>query len=305
MALNLIPANTNIKFIEGRWVAFVVSFFMIMGSLFLLADRGLNFGIDFAGGIVMDVRSSEPVDIAALRSVLDVETFGEVSLQHFGDEQEVLIRMEVSEESEQGELVKIARERIENALPDADFRQVDYVGPTIGDELIESGVVALVTAFVAVLLYVWFRFEWQFGLGAIVALLHDAILILGFYAFMGYDFGLTSIAAILTVIGYSINDSVVIYDRVRETMRKYKKMPVAELLNKSVNNTLSRTIITALTTVLAAAALVWFGGEVLRGFSAALLFGVIVGTYSSIYVAGPILLYFGVRKEEAGAPASA
>ena len=298
MALNIIPANTQIKFIEKRWFAFVLSAFLLLASGFLLIEKGLNFGIDFVGGIVIDVRSESAVDLAPLREGLATEEFGEVSLQHFGDDREVLIRMEVSEESEQGELVKLARARISEIIPDADFRQVDYVGPTVGDEMIESGALSLAFAFIAVLLYVWFRFEWQFGLGAIIALFHDAILILGFYAYTGFDFGLTSIAAILTVIGYSINDSVVIYDRVREMMRKYKKLEVAPLLNRSINSTLSRTVITALTTVLAAAALAFYGGEVLRGFASALLFGVIVGTYSSIYVAAPVLYYLGVRNEE-------
>lgn len=301
MAFKIIPAETHIKFIEKRWMAFILSAFLLLGSMFLLVEKGLNFGIDFAGGIVIDVRSESPVDLSLLRGGLSTAQFGEVSLQHFGDEREVLIRMEVSEASEQGGLISDARERISELIPDAEFRQVDYVGPTVGDEMIQSGALSLIFAFIAVLLYVWFRFEWQFGLGAIIALAHDTILILGFYAYTGFDFGLTSIAAILTVIGYSINDSVVIYDRVREMMRKYKKLEVASLLNRSINSTLSRTVITALTTILAAAALAFYGGEVLRGFASALLFGVIVGTYSSIYVAAPVLLYFGVRNADEGA----
>ncbi len=293
-----IPAETKYRFIKLRWFGFALSVLAILGTIFVLSTRGLNLGIDFAGGILMEVRTEETADLAAFRSALAVPELGEVSLQTFGDDREVLIRVELSDEVEQAEQVIKVRALLDEAFPKLEYRKVDYVGPTVGQELIESGTMALLIALGGILLYVWFRFEWQFGMGAVVALVHDAFLILGFYAVSGFDFGLTSIAAMLTVIGYSINDSVVIYDRIRENMRKYKKKPMEEILDLSINNTLSRTVITALTTLLAAGALTWLGGEVIRGFSAALVFGVAVGTYSSIFVAAPVLLYFQIRRED-------
>lgn len=295
MALTFVSAQPNFRFISARWAGFVISVLAIAATAFVLQTRGLNLGIDFAGGILMEVRTEADAELSAFRDTLNQPELGEVSLQHFGDKREVLIRIELPEESEQAERVAYIKELLNAAFPNLDYRKIDYVGPTVGQELIESGIWALTLALGGILIYVWLRFEWQFGVGAVLALLHDAFLILGFYAISGFDFGLTSIAAMLTVIGYSINDSVVIYDRIRENMRKYKKMPVEEVLNRSINDTLSRTVITAFTTLLAAAALTYFGGEVIRGFSAALLFGVAVGTYSSIFIAAPVLMYFNLR----------
>lgn len=295
--IKLAPDNTQINFIKGRWIGFVLSIGLMLAAALVVFDRGLNLGIDFAGGILMEVRTEGPADLSAFRRALKVPELGEVSLQTFGDEQEILIRIETSQEAEQSELVKQVKELLAGASVALEYRKIDYVGPTVGRELVESGVMALCVAMVAMMLYIWFRFEWQFGVGGMIALLHDLSLIVAFYAFTRFDFGLTSIAAILTVIGYSINDSVVIYDRIRENMRKYKKMPFDEILNKSINDTLSRTIVTGLTTVVAALALAVFGGEVIRGFSYALVFGVAVGTYSSIYIAAPVLIYFGVRRD--------
>ncbi len=305
--LKLVPAGTNIDFIGKRWIGFALSMLLMAGTIGILVTEGLNLGIDFAGGILMEIRTQQPADLAELRRLLDKPELGEVSLQNFGDARDVLIRVEVSGEDQQAPLIAQIKELLDAQIGQIDYRKIDYVGPTVGEELIESGYISLTVAFVMVLLYIWFRFEWQFGLGAILALLHDAILMVGFYSFTRFDVGLTSVAAILTVIGYSINDSVVIYDRIRENMRKYKKMPMEELLNRSINDTLSRTIITAVTTILAAGALSVFGGEVIRGFSLALLFGVIVGTYSSVYVAAPVLLYFQLRAkpQEDSAPAEA
>ena len=299
-ALKLIPQKTSIRFIRWRWIGFALTFCGIVATGLLLQQRGLNLGIDFTGGILMEVRTPEPADLSELRPLFNPEQFGEVSLQHFGDEQEVLIRIPLVGEEEQAALVEQAKELLLQAEPEIDFRQVDYVGPTVGRELVRAGAMSLTLAFAAVLCYVWFRFEWQFGLGAILALIHDAILTLGFFAATRLDFSLASIAAILTIIGYSINDSVVIYDRIRENMRKYKKMPMEELIDRSVNDTLSRTIMTGLTTLLAAGALSLWGGEVIRGFSLALVFGVIIGTYSSIYVSAPVLIYFHLRKQSSG-----
>ena len=303
--IKLLPDNTSIDFIRWRWIAFTLSILLMVVTAALLFSRGLNLGIDFAGGILLEIRTEQPADMAALRQLLDSPEWGEVSLQSFGDARDVLIRVETSPEVEQAELVAQLKTILTEFDRSIDYRKIDYVGPTVGRELVESGIIALIVAMAAMMLYIWFRFEWQFGLGGILALLHDAALMLGFYVISGFEFGLTSIAAILTVIGYSINDSVVIYDRIRENLRKYKKMPIPELLNKSINDTLSRTIVTALTTMLAALALAIFGGEVIRGFSSALLTGVIVGTYSSIYIAAPVLLYFEIRRSKPEGEAAA
>jgi preprotein translocase SecF subunit len=292
--IKLMPENPHVNFVRMRHVAFAISAVLIMISVGLLVTRGLNLGIDFAGGILLEIRTEKSAEIAQMRALLDTPEWGEVSLQRFGDAGDILIRVETSEDTEQAELVASIKSRLQGFDAEMVFRKIDYVGPTVGRELIESGVIALIVAMSAMMLYIWFRFEWQFGLGGILALLHDAALMLGFYVISGFEFGLTSIAAILTVIGYSINDSVVIYDRIRENLRKYKKLPMPELINKSLNETLSRTVVTALTTALAALALAVVGGEVIAGFSYALLVGVIVGTYSSLFIAAPTLLYFKI-----------
>lgn len=294
--MKLIPAETNIDFVRYRKFAAAFSLLLIAASVAMLFTRGLNLGIDFAGGILLEVRTSAQPDVAALRGLLDSPQWGEVSLQSFGAAHDVLIRVETSDESEQAALVETIKQTLSGYDAAMEFRKIDYVGPTVGRELIESGILALIVAMGAMMLYIWFRFEWQFGLGGIIALIHDALLLLGFYVLSGFEFGLTSIAAILTVIGYSINDSVVIYDRIRENLRKYKKMPLPELINNSLNETLSRTIVTAFTTVLAALALAIFGGDVISGFSYALVVGVMVGTYSSVYIAAPILMAFELRR---------
>lgn len=260
--------------------------------------RGLNFGIDFTGGILVEIRTEQTHNLGVLRSALADDAYGEVSLQHFGNDKDILIRIEGNMEQEQAETVERAKEDISTALNgDVTYRRVDYVGPTIGNEMIESGAYALLFAFIGMLLYIWFRFEWQFGVGALLALVHDAVLILGFFAFSGVEFGLSAIAAILTVIGYSINDSVVIFDRIRENIRKHNKKELSEIIDLSLNQTLSRTILTAFTTLLASGALAVFGGEIIHGFALALCVGVAVGTYSSIYIAAPILIYFNVQRE--------
>jgi preprotein translocase SecF subunit len=285
-------------FMGKRWLGFGLSVLLIAASVFMLATKGLNWGIDFTGGVLMEIRTERPAKLSDLRPLFPASEFGEVSLQHFGDEQEVLIRLELAEGTEQAELVAAVKNQLENSGYQIDYRRTDYVGPTVGEELVQAGMLATGLAVLAILLYIWFRFEWQFGVGAVIALLHDAILTLGFLSVTGFEFGLPSIAAILTILGYSINDSVVIFDRVREMRRKYKKMSLPEMLNKSLNLNLARTLLTSGTTLLALVALVTLGGEVIRGFASAILFGVAVGTYSSIYVAVPVLIYFGLMPEE-------
>lgn len=253
----------------------------------------------------MELRTEERADLGQMRGILSGQDFGEVSLQHFGDEREVLIRVQAADEN-QARVSETIKALLDAQIGGIDYRRVEYVGPTVGRELMADGMLALGLSLVAMMLYIWFRFEWQFGVGGIIALIHDSVLLLGFYAVMGLDFGLPAIAAILTVIGYSINDSVVIYDRIRENLRKYKKMEMKELLDLSINETLSRTVLTGGTTLLALLALAWFGGEIIRGFTLAIGFGVIAGTYSSIFVAAPVLHYMQVRNMDGEArPVSA
>ena len=296
--LHLIPQNTAIPFMRYRWTGFVLSLVLIIATCALIATRGLNFGIDFTGGILIEIRTEAATDLSLLREALDKDAYGEVSLQHFGNERDILIRLEGNSNVEQAEIVEKAKADLQSSLTGTvEFRRVDYVGPTVGSEMIESGALALGFAFLGMLLYIWFRFEWQFGIGALVALVHDSILILGFFALSGTEFGLSSIAAILTVIGYSINDSVVIYDRIRENMRKHSKKELITIIDMSLNQTLSRTILTAVTTLLASGALAYLGGEIINGFAMALCVGVAVGTYSSIYIAAPVLTYLKLQND--------
>lgn len=297
MPLRLINPEKSRNFMGLHKVGFALSLLLIVASIGLLVTKGLQFGIDFTGGMVMEMRLAEPVPLSELRTAVVSTDIGQVTLQHFGSDRDVMLRVQAAEGGEQQALVAQIKDMLATAVPvGIEYRKVDYVGPQVGEELVEAGVMALGFSFLAMLLYIWFRFEWQFGMGAIIALIHDAILTLGFFALLGLEFNLASIAAILTIIGYSINDSVVIYDRVRENLRKYKKMPLSELLNVSINDTLSRTLLTAGTTIVALLALVLFGGAVIRDFSMAILFGVVIGTYSSIFIAAPLLQYMGLRR---------
>lgn len=297
--IKLIPDHTAINFVKYRWFGFVLSFVLIALTAYTVHTRGLNLGIDFAGGILMEIRTEEPADLSQMRALLAVPELGEVSLQNFGDDKEVLIRIEQAAGVEQAAIVTKTKALLDSAMQGIDYRKIDYVGPTVGKEMIESGFISLGLAMGAMLLYIWFRFEWQFGVGAILALTHDAIVMVGFFAITGFEFNLTSVAAILTIIGYSINDSVVIFDRIRENLRKYKKMHIDDIINKSVNETLARTVVTGVSTILAATVLAIFGGEVIRGFSVSLAFGVLIGTYSSVYISAPVLKYFKLRGETA------
>ncbi|MEK6746449.1 MAG: protein translocase subunit SecF [Pseudomonadota bacterium] len=299
MPLSLFAKKPTFDFMGKRWVGFIFSIVLTLASIGLFFQKGLNLGIDFTGGILMEIHNEETIDLSKLREVLGNQGFGEVSLQNIGDiaaGKDVMIRIQVSENDDQSVIVNKVKTLIsEHINSQIDYRKIDYVGPTVGRELIESGIYAVLSAFACIMLYVWFRFEWQYGVGAILALIHDSILIIGFFALTRLDFGLTAVAAILTIVGYSINDSVVIYDRIRENMRRFKKMPISDLLNISVNETMSRTVLTASTTLLASIALLLFGGEVIRAFSAAMVFGVIIGTYSSIFISAPTLIYLNLR----------
>jgi preprotein translocase subunit SecF len=293
--ISLVPTNTKINFLKFRKIAAVFSLLLCVASAGIFSAKGLNFGIDFRGGILIEIRTQGPADISKLRGTLSGLGLGEVQLQEFGQASDVLIRIERQAGGEKAQLVavELAKKALGNEV---NYRRTEFVGPKVGGELIEAGVTAVLLALGAMLVYIWFRFEWQFGVGAVVALLHDVLLTIGIFALLGLEFNLSTVAAILTIAGYSINDTVVVYDRVRENLRKYKQMPLAELLNVSINSTLSRTLLTSVTTLLALSALYFFGGEVLAGFSFAMIWGVIVGTYSSIFFAVPLLVYMKLRR---------
>ena len=288
MPLRLIPANTKYKFVAKRYICLALSIAVIAGTIGLMLTKGLNLGIDFTGGALIEFKTEKPADIQKLRSEL-----GNASIQTAGDNDVLIVRIPLAtnDSEEQAKIVKEVKAHIIDAAgSNVDFRKVDYVGPQAGAELITKAIYATLGSFLAIMVYIWFRFEWQYGIGGLLALVHDAIAVVGFYALTGIEFNLTSVAAILTVIGYSINDSVVIYDRVRENIRKYKKMSLADLLDLSVNETLSRTIMTSSTTLIALTALIVWGGDVLASFSWGTFFGILVGTYSSIYVSAIVLL---------------
>jgi preprotein translocase subunit SecF len=295
--LQIIPANTRIDFVGKRKLAFLFSFLLVLGSLVSFAVQGLNFGIDFSGGTLIEIKTTGSANIAALRDSIGALGLGEVQVQAFGEPDDVLIRIQRQEGSEAEQIQ--ATERVKQTLGDtvAEYRRIEFVGPTVGDELIESAIWAIALALGAILVYVWFRFEWQFGIGAVVALTHDVIATIGLFAVTQLEFNLATVAALLTIAGYSINDTVVIYDRVREELRRYKKLGLPELLNIAVNGTLSRTFMTSFTTLLALFALVALGGPIIRDFSLAMIWGIVVGTYSSVFIAVPILLLLNFNRD--------
>src|SRR5215510_33702 len=278
-----------------RRISFPVSAMLSIAAILLYFFHGLNFGIDFIGGTLIEVQTKAgPADLAKMRTTIGSLQLGDFQLQQFGAPNDVLIR--ISEQPGGDEAQQAAVQKVRNALGnDVDYRRVEVVGPSVSTELLAYGTIGLVLAILAILIYLWFRFEWQFALGAMIANVHDLVLTIGFMSLTQIDFDLTSIAALLTILGYSLNDTVVIYDRIREMLRRYKKLPMPELLNKSVNNTLSRSIITHVTVTLALLALLLFGGQAIHSFTATMMFGVVlVGTYTSVFIASPILIYLGV-----------
>lgn len=294
-SFNLVPAKPNLNFIGRRNLFFVFSAILIIAAAVLFGTRSLNYGIDFQGGIMIEVRTEQPDQIGGMRDTLSGLGLGEVSLQTFGAPTDILIRVQRQEGGEKAQ--QDAVKKVRAALgTDVDFRRTEAVGPKVSVELFRNGIIAVILAISGILVYIWFRFEWQFGVGAIVALTHDVLSTIGLFALTGLEFNLSTVAAILTIAGYSINDTVVVYDRVRENLRKYKTLPLSELLNQSINETLSRTVMTSVTTLLALLALFFLGGEVIRGFSVALIWGVFVGTYSSVCIAVPLLLYLNVNR---------
>ena len=293
--LHIIPHDTRINFMRFHRVAFALSVAMVVGSILLIAFKGLNFGVDFAGGILMEVKTEGPADLAAMRNQLSDLGVGEVALQEFGAADTVSIRLQKQEGDETAQQAAI--DKVKAALGSGvEFRRTEFVGPKIGQEYIEDAVLASVLAMLGIMAYVWFRYEWQFAVNCIVAIFHDCITTVGLFALLGMQFDLTIVAAVLTIAGFSVNDTVVIYDRIREELRRYKKMSIADLLNLSINRTLSRTVMTSGLAFLSVLAILLFGGEVLRGFSVAMTWGIVIGTYSTICVATPMLIYMNLRR---------
>ena len=274
----------------------ILSASLIIISLFLLIFKGLNFGIDFKGGTLIEIRSNDSkINVSSLRDNLNQMDLGDVSVKNFGNKTDFLIKFENNED-------KKIIEKIKNHLDKSfgnnfNFRRVENVGPKVSAELLKSGVIAISVALILMLIYIWIRFEWQFSLGAILALFHDVIVTLGLFSLLGLEINLSIIAAVLTIVGYSMNDTVVIFDRVRENLRKYSDIKIYELTNISINETLSRTLITSITTLLALLSIFFFGGEILKGFSLAMIFGVVFGTYSSIYIANTVLVRLNVSQK--------
>ena len=286
--------NFNINFYKYRKIAFIFSFLLMISSVFLFVKKNLNLGIDFKGGTLIEV-STKNTNIGELRDILS-PNFNEVSLQEFGDENTIIIRLQNENNQESIETVNKVKQLINDKVQE--FRRSEFVGPTISSELLWKGFQAVSFALFAILIYIWLRFEWQFGFGAVVALTHDVLFTLGVLSILNVEFSLSTIAAVLTIAGYSINDTVVIFDRVRENLRKYKKLELLDLFNLSINNTLSRTVMTSITTLLALLSLYIFGGEVIKPFALTMIIGVLIGTYSSIFIAVPTLLVFKFRPQE-------
>jgi preprotein translocase subunit SecF len=300
--LRIVPDDTKFDFIRFRRISFPISAVLSFVAIVLYFTHGLNFGIDFKGGTLMEVQAkSGQADLAQMRSTIAGLGLGDFQLQQFGGPADVLIRIaeQPGGEAEQ----QVAVQKVRGALGDSvDYRRVEVVGPRVSGELLYTGILGMFAAIVAILCYLWFRFEWQFALGAMIANVHDIVLTLGFMSITQVDFDLTSIAALLTILGYSLNDTVVIYDRIREMLRRYKKMPMTELLNVSINATLSRSIITHVTVAMSLLALLLFGGQAIHSFTATMMFGVVlVGTYTSVFIASPILIYLGVGTNRAQA----
>ncbi len=294
--LRFFSSKPSFDFVGIKKISYGCSIFLLLVSFIWIGIYQFNFGIDFIGGISMEVRTDQEPDLNKMREVLGDMDIGEIVLQNFGTPKDLSIRVGVSSEEDLMANIALIKETLKNNFPyQFEYRKVDFVGPQVGQQMIRSGFMAMILAFLGIMLYIWVRFEWHFGLGVLLALLHDIILSLGFMSITGYDFNLSTIAAILTVIGYSVNDSVVIYDRIRENLRKYSRRGVNDLINLSINETLSRTTITALTTLLANFALIVLGGEAIRSFSILVFVGIFIGTYSSIFISAPILTLFNFK----------
>ena len=313
--LHLVPQQTNIDFFRAQWITFGASVVLTVVSVILVAVLGLNMGIDFRGGTTIRTESSQDLDVAKYRAALDELGLGDVAITEVFDPSfradqhvaQIRIQAQAEEEAITPELIQKIEAALKQADPSVTFTNVESVGPKASGELIWKAILAVLAATVGITIYVWLRFEWQFALGAIAALIHDVVIPMGIWAVFQFKFDLTIIAALLTILGYSINDTVVVFDRLRENLMKYKTMPLRDVMNLTVNETLSRTVMTSTTTLIALLALLIFGGDVIRGFAFAIFVGVVLGTYSSVYVAKNIVLFLGVKrdweKKQDGGPA--
>ena len=294
----LIPDDTKIGFLRLSRYGFFLSGLFCLASVLLFVFVGLNVGVDFKGGTVVSIRTEQPANIDDLRSKVDSLGLGSAELQEYGSPRDILIRLESQAGGEEAEQAAVAK--LKAALgPGIEYRSVEVVGPKVSGELAQEGILAVVLSIFCVLFYIWFQFEWQFAVGAVLSLLHDVLLTIGLFCLIGLEFNLSIIAAILTIVGYSLNDTVVVFDRIREFLRKYKSMPLADLIDFSINSVLPRTLLTSVTTLIALTALYVFGGEVISGFTFAMIWGVLIGTYSSIFIASPVLILLGTNREGA------
>lgn len=294
--------NSNFDFVRQRYIAFLITGIMIFGSLGLVAFKGLNLGIDFTGGIMMEVKTPEVPDLVKMRTDLNALGLGDISIQEFGSPQSFLIRVPQQKggADAQKNAIETIKTDLNGAFPDkvVEYQRSEYVGPQVGDELKKTGIIAFVLTVAGIMAYIWYRFEWQYGVSAILSLMHDTLAVVGLFSLLWMHFDLGTLAAVLLVAGYSTNDTVIVFDRVRENRRKFKRMAMRDVINLSVNQTLTRTINTSLTTLLSLVALWLFGGEVIRDFANAMIFGIVIGTYSSIYVASSALLYLPFGNDE-------
>lgn len=294
--LHLIPDDVNVPFLKFRKIFYIVSLVMVLASVGMFFTKGLNFGIDFRGGILVEIKTDGPADINALRDNLGSLGLGDVSIQEFGEPDDVLIQLQRQDGEEEAQMAALAAVT-ETLGDDVTIRRSELVGPKVGGELKEAGFYSVVISLFLIMVYIWVRFEWQFAIASVAALLHDVLITVGFFVVTGIQFDLATLAAVLTVAGYSINDTVVVFDRIREYLRKFRKMEIPDLLDLSINSTLARTTMTSLTTLLALIALFVFGGEAIRGFTMALIFGIVIGTYSSICVASPLLVVLRLKRK--------
>ena len=284
----------NINFVSQFKKANIISIILFTISILLVSFKGLNYGIDFKGGTLIELRTEKSIKASSIRDILSSMNLGDVNVKKFGKDGDYLIKVEQKESNNNELIPEIKKKLIDNLNAEIDFRRVENVGPKVSAELLESSIIAISLALAAMLFYIWIRFEWQFSVGSIIALFHDVVITLGIFSLLSLEINLSIIAAVLTIVGYSMNDTVVIYDRIRENLFKYTKISISDIANLSINETLARTIITSATTLLALFSIYTLGGEILRGFSFAMILGVIIGTYSSIFVASPILKFFKV-----------
>ncbi len=297
--MQLLAKETKINFIGLRFVAVVFSLLLIVAGVYSLATKGLNLGIDFAGGTKVELVYQQDVTIESIRAELDKGGYSDAVAQYFGSNRDVLIRVPLSEQNNDVDSsTRLVQHLNNSSLGEATLRSVEFVGPTFGRELLEKGILALIYSLIGVMIYVAFRFEWKFSLGSVAALIHDVVITLGVFSLIGLEFSLPVLAALLAVIGYSLNDTIVVFDRIRENFRKLRETETLDIMNISINQTLPRTILTSLTTLLVLAALYVFGGDALQGFAATLIIGVLIGTYSSIFVASPTVLALGAKPDD-------